>query len=294
LSDSGFQGSDRQGASGGPIPSRPSSKLRRCDAPLQIVPAHVDPAARHARSAPAGRCATTFRTPEAAGISIPARHISCKLLRKTRRAHVALSAAKECIMKDQQLHELLFQAIETEQGGIQIYRTAIECAINDDLKEEWEEYLEQTENHVTVLENALTELELDPETETPGRLVVRHIGESLVKAMEMARESDSPDVAQLVATECVVLAETKDHHNWELIAACAEKAKGSVKKILAAAVEEVEEEEDEHLYHSAGWSRELWIDALGLPAVLPPPEEEKDVKTAIGAARAKSSREQLL
>jgi hypothetical protein len=200
LSDSGFQGSDRQGASGGPIPSRPSSKLRRCDAPLQIVPAHVDPAARHARSAPAGRCATTFRTPEAAGISIPARHISCKLLRKTRRAHVALSAAKECIMKDQQLHELLFQAIETEQGGIQIYRTAIECAINDDLKEEWEEYLEQTENHVTVLENALTELELDPETETPGRLVVRHIGESLVKAMEMARESDSPDVAPLLQT----------------------------------------------------------------------------------------------
>ena len=31
-------------------------------------------------------------------------------------------------------------------------------------------------------------------------------------------------------------------------------------------------------------------DALGLPAVLPPPEEEKDVKTAIGAARAKQAR----
>ena len=29
-------------------------------------------------------------------------------------------------------------------------------------------------------------------------------------------------------------------------------------------------------------------------AVLPPPEEEKDVKTAIGAARAKSSRKEML
>ncbi len=197
-------------------------------------------------------------------------------------------------MKDQQLHELLFQAIETEQGGIEIYRTAVECAVNDDLKEEWEKYLEQTERHAAVLEAVITEFGLDPETETPGRLVVRHIGESLVKAMEMARESDSPDAAQLVATECVVLAETKDHHNWELLGVCAEKAKGSVKKVLTAAVEEVEDEEDEHVYHTAGWSRELWIDALGLPAVLPPPEEEKEVKTAIGAARAKNAREKML
>ena len=50
----------------------------------------------------------------------------------------------------------------------------------------------------------------------------------------------------------------------------------------------------EHLYHTTGWSRELWIQSLGLPAVIPPPEEEKDVKTAIGAARAKQSRKEML
>lgn len=56
----------------------------------------------------------------------------------------------------------------------------------------------------------------------------------------------------------------------------------------------MEDEEDEHLYHSTGWSRELWIDALGLPAVLPPPEEEKDVTSAMEAARAKKEREKML
>jgi hypothetical protein len=35
-------------------------------------------------------------------------------------------------------------------------------------------------------------------------------------------------------------------------------------------------------------------ESLGLPAVLPPPEEEKDVKTAIGAARAKKARREML
>ena len=43
-----------------------------------------------------------------------------------------------------------------------------------------------------------------------------------------------------------------------------------------------------------GWTRELWIESLGMPAVIPPPEEEKDVKTAIGAARAKAARKEML
>jgi hypothetical protein len=61
-------------------------------------------------------------------------------------------------------------------------------------------------------------------------------------------------------------------------------------KALKEAHQDVEDEEDEHLYHTTGWSRELWIQSLGMPAVLPPPEEEKEVKTAIGAARAKQAR----
>ena len=92
----------------------------------------------------------------------------------------------------------------------------------------------------------------------------------------------------------MVLAETKDHSNWELLAKSAEKAKGDRKNALQAAVEQVEDQEDQHLYHSKGWCRELWIQSLGMPAVLPPPEEEKDVKTAIGAARAEQAREEML
>lgn len=197
-------------------------------------------------------------------------------------------------MKEEQVHELLYQALETELGGVQIYTTALRCAINEDLKEEWEEYLEQTQNHVEIVRDTMEELGLNTETETPGRLVVRHIGESLVKAMEMALGSGEPAAAQLVAAECVVLAETKDHLNWELIGETAKKATGEMAKSLKDAHDEVEDEEDEHLYHTTGWTRELWIESLGMPAVLPPPEEVKDVETAIGAARAKSARGDML
>ena len=197
---------------------------------------------------------------------------------------------KGYVMNEQQIHALLYQALETELGGVQVYETALRCAQNDELKEEWEEYLEQTEEHVDILRTAFERMGLDPEAETPGRKVVRHIGEALVKAMEMALEAGEPEAAELVACECVVHAETKDHLNWELIGMLKGKVRDEMGQALKEAHEQVEEQEDEHLYHTTGWGRELWIQSLGMPAVLPPPEEEKDVKTAIGAARAKMAR----
>jgi len=197
-------------------------------------------------------------------------------------------------MKNEQVAELLYQALETERGGIQVYETALKCVVNADLRKEWEEYLDQTRDHERIVLEVMDALALDPDMETPGRLVVRHIGESLVDAMEMALDDGPPEAAQLVACECVVEAETKDHLNWELIHEIAEKSTGDLRQTLMTAYDQVEDEEDEHLYHSTGWCRELWIESLGMPAVLPPPEEEKEVKTAIGAARAKKSRREML
>jgi ferritin-like metal-binding protein YciE len=193
-----------------------------------------------------------------------------------------------------QMHELLYQALETERGGIKIYETALLCAQNKDLKSEWEEYLEQTRTHEQVLLQVFEALGLNPETVTPGREVVAHIGDSLVAAMKMAKARGSAAAAQLVAGECVVLAETKDHLNWELIGHLAEHGQGEETGTLRTAFEAVEQEEDHHLYHTKGFTRELWIDSLGLPAVLPPPEEVKAVETAIGAARAENQRGDML
>src|SRR4026208_1705315 len=197
-------------------------------------------------------------------------------------------------MKDEQVRELLYQALETELGGVQVYTTALRCVENEDLKKEWEEYLQQTKNHVTIVEDVISKLDLDPDEETPGRKIVRTIGEALVQSMEMALAEGKPGAAQLVAAEAVVLAETKDHQNWHLIGEVSQKVKGEVAKGLKEAHEQGEHEEDEHLYHTKGWARELWIESLGMKAVLPPPEEVKDVQTAIGQARAEHARSQML
>jgi rubrerythrin len=197
-------------------------------------------------------------------------------------------------MKAEQVDELIYQALETELGGVEIYTTALRCVENDDLKEEWTKYLDQTRTHVQIVQGVMKAFELDPEKETPGRKVVREIGESLVKAMELALEAGEDGAAQLVAAEAITLAETKDHLNWHLLGEAAKKLTGDKAKALKEAHEQVEDEEDEHLYHTQGWTRELWMDALGMKAVLPPPEEVKDVKTAIGASRAAQARQQMM
>jgi hypothetical protein len=202
-----------------------------------------------------------------------------------------LAARQDLSMKNDQIHELLLQSLEHERGGVQVYTSALQCVLNDGLEEEWREYLAQTRTHVSTLEALCKKMDLDPEQETPGRAVVRHLGGALVKAMDMARSAGNPAAAELVACECVVLAETKDHLDWELLGKVGDHLKGPRAEAITAAYEEIEEQEDEHLYHTKGWCRELWLKSLGLTAILPPPEEQKHVKSAIGAARAEQAAE---
>lgn len=194
-----------------------------------------------------------------------------------------------------QIHELLYQALETELGGEQVYKMALRCAVNAELRDEWQNYLDETMTHQQVLQRVFEELGLDMSKQTPGRQVLSHVAASLVKAMELAMKSGNPVAAELVASECVILAETKDHMNWELIGLVAEKSSDKkLRSVLQQAHDAVAPDEAHHLFHTQGWSRELWVQALGFPAVLPPPEEIKKVETAIGASRAEQQRESLL
>jgi hypothetical protein len=186
---------------------------------------------------------------------------------------------------------LLYQLLETEMGGVQVYRTALQCVLNADLRAEWTGYLAETERHVVVARELVVTAGLDPDAETPARLVCRHLADGLVHAMLEALGGPNPAEAEITAAECVIKAETKDHMNWELVGMLAKKLTGPLADALRAAHDEIEVQEDHHLYHTQGWARELWAQAMGLPAVLPPPEETMQVESAVGAARAKKSRE---
>jgi len=81
-------------------------------------------------------------------------------------------------MKMDVVHEMLIQALEHEMGGVKVYETALKCAINDDLKGEWEKYHQETERHVQILHDLCAQLQIDPDKQTPGRKIVHDMGQS--------------------------------------------------------------------------------------------------------------------
>lgn len=91
---------------------------------------------------------------------------------------------------------------------------------------------------------------------------------ALVQAIEMARSAEDPESAQRVAAESIVLAETKDHLDWELLGECAALLPADQARVLLDAYEEIGAQEDEHLYCTKSWCRELWRQSLQLPAAL--------------------------
>jgi hypothetical protein len=188
-------------------------------------------------------------------------------------------------MNEARLKELLLQSLEHEKGGVKLYEAAVPCAQREDLREEWTNYLEQTRTHVAALEAVCRKLSIDSGAETPGRKIVRDVGAALVNAVVQARAAGDAEAAQIVACECITLAETKDHQDWQLIGKCGLEKSAPQAEALNDAYIAIEDQEDEHLYHTRGWCRELWLEALGLKAVLPPPEERRKVQSEVSAAK---------
>lgn len=193
-------------------------------------------------------------------------------------------------MNQTQVENFIYEALETELVGVRLYERAVQCAEHPELRQEWRQYLEQTRRHVTVLKNACSELGLEANRQTPGGQVVRGLGEALIKCIDVARESGDKRKAQIVAAEAVLHAESKDHMNWRLIGLCAKEAPDRMSQVLQKAYDEIEDQEDERYYHSRGWARELAVEHLGLEAVIPPPEENMDIKSAMAAATVEKGR----
>jgi hypothetical protein len=118
-------------------------------------------------------------------------------------------------MDNKRVEELVLQSLEQEIEGERIYDTALECAVNTDLRNEWAKYLDETKMHVAALMQVCEALSIDPDKETTGRAVVRHVGAALEEAMKLAQSGGDATTAELVASECVAMAETKDHQERE-------------------------------------------------------------------------------
>ena len=200
------------------------------------------------------------------------------------------------------LLDTLSEFLMVEQGGLQLYRTAMARCSSPELKTRYAEFLRETAHHREVLARLIEELGGDPSYVSPSARVAQFKASKLLESALVVDGLSQPEI-ELSDLENVMLAETKDHADWSLLKQMAEQINGSgvgkvgqvvgsvagavasaatggpadqvdmdtLRAALSRAVGEVERQEDEHLR----WAREMHAQLslrMGMLGPAPSPE----------------------
>jgi rubrerythrin len=159
------------------------------------------------------------------------------------------------------LKEMLSEFLAVEMGGQKLYEKALTLVSDSEVRAKFREFHQQTIKHQKVLTRVFHELGWNPGSHSPTAKVATEKAQALLRTMAAA--GLSKDQAELNAMDNIVLAETKDHADWELIGKIARQTTDNrLREILGAASSEVEQQEDEHLNWTRKKLAELQMEAL--------------------------------
>jgi len=145
------------------------------------------------------------------------------------------------------LMEKLSEFLVVEKGGVKLYEAAIKQVRNPDVLSRFREFYQQTRRHVEILSRVITSLGGDPMQMSAGARIAEEKAQALLETMTRS-DGLRPEEAEINAIENIVIAETKDHADWQLLSHIARRSSDSrIRDILKPAVDEVEPEEDQHL-----------------------------------------------
>jgi rubrerythrin len=150
------------------------------------------------------------------------------------------------------LRDKLSEFLMVERGGLKLYELALQIITDVAVSEKFREFHDQTRKHETILLRVIGDLGMDPDYVSPAAKVAEQKATALQHTM-MNADGLSSQAVEANAIENIVLAETKDHADWELLGKIARQSDDEkVRDVLKPAVDEVEPEEDDHL----SWAKE--------------------------------------
>lgn len=150
------------------------------------------------------------------------------------------------------LRDKLSEFLAVERGGVKLYEQALRIVTDSQVSQKFQTFLEQTRKHESILIRVIQQLGMDPEYQSPGAKIAQEKAKGLLSTMS-SPDGLLPQAAEINAIENIVLAETKDHADWEMLGKIARQTDDSrLRDILRPAVSDVEPEEDDHL----NWTKE--------------------------------------
>src|SRR5690606_10190958 len=137
--------------------------------------------------------------------------------------------------------------------GTHLYRSVAGRTNNPVLKRQYEHFGEETYHHVEVLEELITSMGGNPMYVSPMARAVEATDSNLLESTFLLTGSLDVTTAELAMLDAVFLAECADHANWSLLSELVDMLPdGPMRDAVRRAVDEVEEQEDEHLE----WARD--------------------------------------
>jgi len=149
--------------------------------------------------------------------------------------------------------DLLSAMLTHERCGRHLYRSVAARTNNPMLRGKYEEFGDETERHVEILETLVAACGGNPAYVSPQARVVQGMDTKLVESTFALGGSIDVMTQEMAMLDAVFLAESVDHANWKTLQQLVEHfPDGDLRDQFRAAVEEVEQQEDEHL----GWAKQ--------------------------------------
>ena len=164
------------------------------------------------------------------------------------------------------LRDFLSEMLAVEKGGVKLYQRALSDLEHSELEDKLTEFLNQTHRHVELCTSMLELAGGDPGYQSPGAQAADHKANGLITAEVPPKMFDQNNIENLV------LAETKDHWNWDLLASIAPRIGDTeLKRAATKAISEVRRQEKTHL----DWN-EKTLSKLAMESATQVPTAEMD------------------
>jgi rubrerythrin len=161
------------------------------------------------------------------------------------------------------IRDFFSEMLAVEMGGIKLYQKALDGLEHPELEEKLTEFLEQTEHHAELCKQMLNAAGAEPDYVSPNAEIAEQKAEALLSTEAVAERSDVNNLENLV------LAETKDHWNWEMLGSVATKIEDpELKSVVKKALREVSKQEKRHV----DWNQKA-LTKIALELAMESPDE---------------------
>lgn len=143
--------------------------------------------------------------------------------------------------------DLLSACLAHERCGAQLYRSVAGRTTDAELRAHYEHFGAETRDHVERLEQLIAAADGDPQYVSASARATENAGAGLLESTYLLGGSVDLMTAEVVMLEAVMLAEAKDHSNWELLAQLVSAmTPGELRRRMQTVTSDVLAQEEEH------------------------------------------------